>query len=252
MGQNKEELSIPLLSVEDLTVSYGPIVALRNLSFKVTRGEIVTLLGANGAGKSTTLKSIMGLLHNKKGSIYFQGENILNEQTEQIVRRGLSMIPEGRHIFPQLTVVENLRLGAAVRNDREQVNNDFEMVYDLFPILRERRNMMARTLSGGQQQMLVIGRALMSKPALLLLDEPSLGLAPQVVDKIFELLGRLNESGMTMLLVEQYVEGALNLAHRAYVLQTGKIVLSGRADEIKQEKELKRAFLGIGVKGKEN
>jgi branched-chain amino acid transport system ATP-binding protein len=233
-----------LLEVENLQASYGRIVALRDMSFHVNRGEIVALLGANGAGKSTTLNSIMGLVQDTRGKITFNGKNVLGRRTADIVRAGMTLVPEGRRVFPDLTVGENLRLGAASRRDRESVQETYEIVYDLFPILKERNGSNAGTLSGGMQQMLVIGRALMANPKLMLLDEPSLGLAPMIVDRIFELLARLPETGVTMLLVEQSIDNALDLADRAYVLRTGRLVISGTAEEIREQSDLRGAYLG--------
>jgi len=234
-----------LLQIENLQASYGRITALQDISFHVNFGEIVALLGANGAGKSTTLKSIMGLIQDTKGKINFNGENIRGKRTEEIARSGIALVPEGRRVFPDLTVGENLRMGAASRQDREAVSATYDLVYDLFPVLKERHKYDAGTLSGGMQQMLVIGRALMAKPKIILLDEPSLGLAPIIVERIFELLARLPETGVTMLIVEQSIDKALSLANRAYVLRTGQIVVSGTTDEIRKQSDLRAAYLGV-------
>jgi branched-chain amino acid transport system ATP-binding protein len=235
----------PLLEIENLRASYGGIVALHEISFHVQPGEIVALLGANGAGKSSTLKAIMGLMPEAHGAIRFQDQELIGQRTEDIVRGGIAMVPEGRRVFPGLTVAENLRLGAAARRERARVEESYEAVFSLFPVLKERLPFAAGTLSGGMQQMLVIGRALMASPKLLLLDEPSLGLAPQLVDRIFELLARLPETGVTMLLVEQSIDGALGLASRAYVLRSGRLVLSGSSQELMQQSDLRRAYLGM-------
>jgi branched-chain amino acid transport system ATP-binding protein len=237
----------PLLQIENLQASYGGIIALREISFHVGQGEIVALLGANGAGKSSTLRAIMGLMPEAHGTIRFHGEDVLGRKTEDIVRGGIAMVPEGRRVFPGLTVAENLRLGASARRQRSRIEESYETVFSLFPVLKERLPFAAGTLSGGMQQMLVIGRALMASPKLLLLDEPSLGLAPQLVDRIFELLARLPETGVTMLLVEQSIDGALGLASRAYVLRSGRLVLSGTSQELMHRTDLRRAYLGTAT-----
>ena len=236
-----------LLAVEGLLVRYGPIVAVREVSLRVGQGEIVALLGANGAGKSSFLNAVAGLVPAAGGRVRFRGEEIQRLAPERIVKRGLSLTPEGRRVFPRLTVADNLRLGAVPQSDRASVTAARERVFELFPILSERSGQVAGTLSGGQQQMLAIGRSLMAGPELLLLDEPSLGLAPILVDQIFELLARLREQGTTILLVEQNVHRALELADRAYVLAGGGIEREGPAAELRASAEIERAYLGIGV-----
>jgi branched-chain amino acid transport system ATP-binding protein len=233
-----------LLSLSGLDVRYGAIQAVRGLDLEVNEGEIVALLGANGAGKSTTLKAIVGLAPGK-GEIRFAGQAILGRDTEEIVRSGLTMVPEGRRVFPSLTVAENLRLGAATRGDPVATLRLGKEVEALFPILAERAGQAAGTLSGGQQQQLAIGRALMSEPKLLLLDEPSLGLAPQIVDDIFDLILRLKARGLTILLVEQDAIAALDIADRAYVMANGRIIMSGPAAELRASEQVARAYLGI-------
>jgi branched-chain amino acid transport system ATP-binding protein len=240
-------LADELLAVEGLLVRYGPIVAVREVSLRVGQGEIVTLLGANGAGKSSFLNAVAGLVPAAGGRVRFRGEEIQRLAPERIVKRGLSLTPEGRRVFPRLTVADNLRLGAVPQSDRASVTAARERVFELFPVLSERSGQVAGTLSGGQQQMLAIGRSLMAGPKLLLLDEPSLGLAPILVDQIFELLARLREQGTTILLVEQNVHRALELADRAYVLAGGEIEREGPAAELRASAEIERAYLGIGV-----
>jgi len=238
---------VDILSVDDLVVRYGPIVAVQNVSLRVRQGEIVALLGANGAGKSSLLKAVVGLVPAAGGQVRFKGEPIGKLAPEAVVRRGISLTPEGRRVFPRLTVADNLRLGGAVTRDRASYDAAYEHVLSLFPILRERIRQNAGTLSGGQQQMLAIGRSLMARPALLLLDEPSLGLAPIIVDQIFELLQRLREEGTTILLVEQNVHRALEIADRAYVLASGRVESQGAAADLRASAEIERAYLGIGV-----
>jgi branched-chain amino acid transport system ATP-binding protein len=240
-------LADDLLAVEGLLVRYGPIVAVREVSLRVGQGEIVALLGANGAGKSSFLNAVAGLVPSAGGRVRFRGEEIQRLAPERIVKRGLSLTPEGRRVFPRLTVADNLRLGAVPQSDRASVTAARERVFELFPILSERSGQVAGTLSGGQQQMLAIGRSLMAGPKLLLLDEPSLGLAPILVDQIFGLLARLREQGTTILLVEQNVHRALELADRAYVLAGGEIEREGPAAELRASAEIERAYLGIGV-----
>jgi branched-chain amino acid transport system ATP-binding protein len=240
-------LADDLLAVEGLLVRYGPIVAVREVSLRVGQGEIVALLGANGAGKSSFLNAVAGLVPSAGGRVRFRGEEIQRLAPERIVKRGLSLTPEGRRVFPRLTVADNLRVGAVPQSDRASVTAARERVFELFPILSERSGQVAGTLSGGQQQMLAIGRSLMAGPELLLLDEPSLGLAPILVDQIFELLARLREQGTTILLVEQNVHRALELADRAYVLAGGEIEREGPAAELRASAEIERAYLGIGV-----
>lgn len=233
-----------MLKVCDLVVYYGNIKALQGISFDVQEGEIVTLIGANGAGKSTTLRTISGLLQPKSGEISFRGTKLNKVAAHKIVRMGLSHVPEGRQIFSNLTVEENLLMGAFIRNDKAQIKLDVEKVMDRFPRLRERAKQMAGTLSGGEQQMLAMGRGLMSNPPLILLDEPSMGLSPLLVEEIFELIVSINKQGTTVLLVEQNAFMALNIAHRAYVMETGRIVLSGTAEELKASPAVRSAYLG--------
>jgi branched-chain amino acid transport system ATP-binding protein len=236
-----------LLRVDSLVVRYGPIVAVRGVSLRVAEGEIVTLLGANGAGKSSFLGAVAGLVPVASGEVLFRGERIDRLPAERIVRRGLALTPEGRRVFPRLTVADNLRLGSVPQQDRESAEAARRRVFDLFPVLEERQGQAAGTLSGGQQQMLAIGRSLMASPSLLLLDEPSLGLAPILVEQIFSLLARLREEGTTILLVEQNVHRALELADRAYVLVNGEVEREGPAAELRASAEIERAYLGIGV-----
>jgi branched-chain amino acid transport system ATP-binding protein len=236
-----------LLAVERLVVRYGPIVAVREVSFRVGQGEIVALLGANGAGKSSTLNALAGLVPVSAGRVVFDGAEIQRLPPERIVRRGLALTPEGRRVFPRLSVADNLRLGAVPQHDRVAVEEARRRVLELFPPLAQRLDQHAGTLSGGQQQMLAIGRSLMAGPKLLLLDEPSLGLAPILVDQIFDLLARLREQGTTVLLVEQNVHRALELADRAYVLANGVVEREGPAAELRASAEIERAYLGIGV-----
>lgn len=236
----------PLLAVENLAVKYGPIVAVKDISFEIGRGEIVALLGPNGAGKTSTLNAISGLIDSQATSMRFQGVDIRKDRVETRVRKGIALSPEGRQIFGELTVAENLRLGGATRS-RAETEASYENIYDLFPILSERREQYAGTLSGGQQQQLAIGRALMSAPDVLLLDEPSLGLAPRIVDVIFDLIALLRDRGVTILLVEQNVSRTLEIADRGYVLEGGKVVLSGNRDELRSaDADLIGAYLGIG------
>lgn len=233
-----------LLVVKDLKVSYGGIEALKGISFQVEEGEIVTLIGANGAGKSTTLRTIAGLVPAVSGGIEYMGQPILGVDTQKIVERGIVMVPEGRRVFPNLTVLENLRIGAYLRNDEDGIQKDIDYVYSLFPRLKERHWQMAGTLSGGEQQMLAVGRALMAKPKLIMMDEPSLGLAPLVVKSIFEIIGRINEAGVTVLLIEQNANAALRIANRGYVLQTGHVTLTGTGAELLNDENVKQAYLG--------
>ena len=244
---SSQATSEDILSVDDLVVRYGPIVAVQNVSLNVRQGEIVALLGANGAGKSSLLKAVVGLVPIAAGRVTFKGEPINKLTPEAIVRRGISLTPEGRRVFPRLTVADNLRRGGAVTRDRAAYDAAHEHVLNLFPILRERIRQNAGTLSGGQQQMLAIGRSLMARPALLLLDEPSLGLAPIIVDQILELLQRLRAEGTTILLVEQNVHRALEIADRAYVLASGRVESQGDAATLRASAEIERAYLGIGV-----
>ena len=233
----------PILKVDDLCVHYGSIHALKGLSFDVNEGEIVTLIGANGAGKSTTLNAVSGLLRNSSGTVTFLGEDLAHVPPHKIVSRGLALVPEGRRIFLQMTVKENLEMGAFTRGNAT-LQEDLERTYQLFPRLKERLNQVAGTLSGGEQQMLAMGRALMSHPKLLMLDEPSMGLAPILVDQIFEIIQNLHRSGVTILLIEQNAQAALAIANRGYVLETGKLVATGTGKELLASPAIKKAYLG--------
>ena len=232
-----------ILQVSDINVYYGSIHAIKGISFEVNEGEIVTLIGANGAGKSTTLNTISGLLRSRTGSVSFYGENLAKVPPHKIVERGLVMVPEGRRIFTQMTVEENLEMGA-YSQPNATIKASIEEVYDLFPRLKERRTQIGGTLSGGEQQMLAMGRALMAKPKLIMLDEPSMGLAPILVDHIFDIVRSLHANGATILLVEQNAQAALSVADRAYVLETGKVVMSGSGKELLASPEIKKAYLG--------
>ena len=232
----------PILKVSGINVYYGAIHAIKDVSFEVNPGEIVTLIGANGAGKSTTLQTISGLLHSRTGSIEFLGESLMGVPAHKIVSRGLAQVPEGRRVFLQMTVEENLEMGAYTRSGG--IGADLEKVYTYFPRLMERRRQIAGTLSGGEQQMLAMGRALMSRPRLLMLDEPSMGLAPILVEQICEIIQTLHRAGTTILLVEQNAQAALNIADRGYVLETGRVVTSGTGAELLASPEIKRAYLG--------
>lgn len=234
-----------LLEIHDIHAYYGNIHALKGISLEVEKGEIVTLIGANGAGKTTTLRSISGLLHPRDGSIFLEGEDLRQYKAHELVRRGVAMVPEGRGVFARLTVMENLEMGAYHRSDRANIKKEMEHVYELFPRLRERRNQVAGTLSGGEQQMLATGRALMSRPTLLLMDEPSMGLAPILVETIFEIIEEINAAGTTILLVEQNAHMALQIADRGYVMQTGQIVLSDSAAALQANEMVQKAYLGI-------
>ena len=233
----------PILKVSDINVYYGAIHAIKGVSFEVNPGEVVTLIGANGAGKSTTLQTVSGLLHSRTGSIEFLGENLMGVPAHKVVAKGLAQVPEGRRVFLQMTVEENLEMGAYTRSGGD-IDADLEKVYAYFPRLMERRRQIAGTLSGGEQQMLAMGRALMSRPKLLMLDEPSMGLAPILVEQIFKIIQTLHEAGTTILLVEQNAQAALSIADRGYVLETGKIVTSGTGQELLASPEIKRAYLG--------
>jgi len=234
-----------MLEVQDIHVHYGAIHALKGVSLKVEEGSIVTLIGANGAGKSTTLRALSGLLRTSSGSVKFLGESVSDEGSHKIVGKGLCHCPEGRRVFPRLTVKENLELGAYLRNDKDAIKKDLDEVFDLFPRLKERIKQAAGTLSGGEQQMLAIGRSFMSRPRLLMLDEPSLGIAPILVQEIFKTIKAINEGRkMTILLVEQNANLALKIAHYAYVLETGKVSLHGKAAELAQDERVKAAYLG--------
>jgi branched-chain amino acid transport system ATP-binding protein len=243
-----QEAAPRLLDVAGLTVAYGAVVAVRDVSLSVARGEIVAALGPNGAGKSTLLRTIAGALKPQRGTISFDGRPLHGLTPEAVVRRGVALVPEGRHVFPNLTVQENLAIGGIARTDRDELQADAERWFERFPILGERSGQLAGTLSGGEQQQLVIARALMSRPHMLLLDEPSLGLAPIFVDRIFELIQELRSDGVTVLLVEQNVHRALDVADRAYVLSVGSVVASGSADTL-VEGELERSYLGISEAG---
>jgi branched-chain amino acid transport system ATP-binding protein len=234
-----------LLEVQDIHAYYGNIHALNGISLTVEEGEIVTLIGANGAGKTTTLRAISGLLPPRSGSITYEGEDLSQYKAHEIVYKNISMVPEGRGIFARLTVSENLDMGAFSRNDSEEIEEDRERVFKLFPRLEERLNQVAGTLSGGEQQMLATGRALMTRPKLLLMDEPSMGLAPVLVESIFETIEEINQEGTTILLVEQNAQIALSVANRGYVLQTGEIVLDDTAADLRQNEMVQKAYLGI-------
>ena len=233
----------PILKVSDINVYYGAIHAIKGVSFEVNPGEVVTLIGANGAGKSTTLQTVSGLLHSRTGSIEFLGENLMGVPAHKVVAKGLAQVPEGRRVFLQMTVEGNLEMGAYTRSGGD-IDADLEKVYAYFPRLMERRRQIAGTLSGGEQQMLAMGRALMSRPKLLMLDEPSMGLAPILVEQIFKIIQTLHEAGTTILLVEQNAQAALSIADRGYVLETGKIVTSGTGTELLASPEIKKAYLG--------
>lgn len=232
-----------MLTIQNLNVHYGMIQAVHDVSFHVEQGEIVSLIGANGAGKTTILRTISGLIRPSKGSVTFEGKPIEKEAPQKIVASGLSQVPEGRHVFPGLTVQENLEMGAFLRKD-SGVKADYEQVYQKFPVLKERLSQDAATLSGGEQQMLAMGRALMSKPGLLLLDEPSMGLAPIFIKEIFSIIQEIKEQGTTVLLIEQNAKMALSIADRGYVLETGKIVLEGTGQELLASDEVRKAYLG--------
>ncbi len=232
-----------MLKVENLHVYYGGIHALKGISFEVPHGKIVTLIGANGAGKTTTLRAICGLV-DAEGSIQFDGEEILGKSTHEIVQMGIAMVPEGRRVFPNLTVMENLKMGAYARTDEEGVERDLQWVFELFPRLKERVWQKAGTLSGGEQQMLALGRAIMSKPRLLMMDEPSLGLAPLLVKEVFEVIKQINEEGRTILLIEQNARAALKIAHYGYVLETGRIVMEGPGIDLLNDDRVRKAYLG--------
>ena len=239
-----------LLEVKDLVVSYGGIEALKGISFSVDEGQIVTLIGANGAGKSTTLRAITGIVPVKSGTILYNGEDISGMDTQKVVERGIALVPEGRRVFANLTVLENLKIGAYLRKDTAQIQKDIEYIYKLFPRLEERSWQLAGTLSGGEQQMLAVGRAMMTRPRLIMMDEPSLGLAPLVVKDIFGIISRLSADGITILLIEQNANAALHAAHYGYVLETGMMTLSGTGEELLSSKSIQEAYLGRGKKAK--
>ncbi|MGW0751665.1 ABC transporter ATP-binding protein [Streptomyces sp. NPDC002587] len=233
-----------MLKVEDLKVAYGKIEAVKGISFEVNEGEIVCLVGTNGAGKTTTLRTLSGLLKPSSGSITFDGQPLASVPAHKIVSLGLAHSPEGRHIFPRLTIAENLQLGAFLRTDKDGIEKDIQRAYEMFPILGERRKQAAGTLSGGEQQMLAMGRALMSQPKLLMLDEPSMGLSPLMMQKIMATIAELKASGMTILLVEQNAQAALSLADQAHVMEIGKIVLSGTGQDLLHNEDVRKAYLG--------
>lgn len=233
-----------MLKIDNINVYYGAIHALKGISIEVNEGEIVTLIGANGAGKSTTLRTISGLLKPKSGDITFEGQSIAGMAAHHIVKKGISQVPEGRRVFAHMSVLENLELGAYVRTDAKGIKEDMDKVFTRFPRLAERRSQLAGTLSGGEQQMLAMGRAMMSRPRIMLLDEPSMGLAPLLVKEIFSIIKDINESGTTVLLVEQNANMALSIAHKAYVLETGRITLAGTASELAASEEVRKAYLG--------
>ena len=231
-----------MLEIKGLTINYGGIEAVRDISFTVPEGQIVTLVGANGAGKSSTLRGIIGLVKAKAGSITFDGKELMGASTDEIVKNGITLVPEGRHVFPDQTVLENLKIGAYLR--KGNLDADLENVYEIFPRLKERSWQAAGTLSGGEQQMLAVGRALMANPKLIMMDEPSLGLAPIVVNEIFEIIKRVNEQGTTVLLVEQNANMALHIADKVYVIENGKITIEGTGKELLKDERVKKAYLG--------
>ena len=233
-----------MLEVKDLEVYYGVIQAIKGISFEVNKGEVIALIGANGAGKTTTLHTITGLISPKKGHVIFEGKDITKVPAHKIVSMGMAHVPEGRRVFAELSVYENLRMGAYTRKDKSEIEESLANLYKRFPRLEERKNQMAGTLSGGEQQMLAMGRALMSKPKIILMDEPSMGLSPILVNEIFDIIRAVSESGTTVLLVEQNAKKALAIADRAYVLETGKIVLEGNAKDLLEDDSIKKAYLG--------
>ena len=233
-----------MLKVKDLSVYYGVIQATKEINFEVQEGEIVSLIGANGAGKSTVLKAISGLHRPKSGEIFFKDRPIQKDSTRKIVQLGISQVPEGRHVFKGMTVMENLEMGAFLRKDKGEIQKDLKMVFDRFPVLEERKKQDTATLSGGEQQMVAMGRALMSRPKLLLLDEPSMGLAPLFIKEIFSIIQMINKQGTTVLLIEQNAKVALEIAHRGYVLETGKVVQTGTGKELLASDEVQKAYLG--------
>lgn len=233
-----------MLKIDNLVVAYGGIEALKGISFEVEEGKIVTLVGANGAGKSTTLRSIIGLTKPKSGTITYNGKNLLDIKTQNIVKEGITLVPEGRRVFSNMTVLENLKIGAFFRKEDKSIKDDLEWVFSLFPILKDRSWQLAGTLSGGEQQMLAVGRALMSRPRLLMMDEPSLGLAPLIVKEIFNIIKDIRKMGVTILLIEQNANAALHIADVGYVLETGTIALSGNGKELLANDQIKKAYLG--------
>ncbi len=237
-----------MLKIDNLVVSYGGIEALKGISLEVESGKIVTLVGANGAGKSTTLRSIVGLVRPKSGAISYKGKNLLSEKTQDIVRNGITLVPEGRRVFPNLTVLENLKIGAFSRTNTKDISKDLDWIHSMFPILKDRSWQLAGTLSGGEQQMLAVGRALMSRPKLLMMDEPSLGLAPLIVKEIFEIIKEIHRQGVTILLIEQNANAALHIADIGYVMETGQITLKGSGKELLDNEDVKSAYLGKKTK----
>jgi branched-chain amino acid transport system ATP-binding protein len=233
-----------MLEIKDLEVYYGMIQAIKGISFQVNEGEVIALIGANGAGKTTTLHTISGLITPKKGTVLFEGKDITKVPAHKIVAAGMAHVPEGRRVFASLTVLQNLRMGAYTRNDKNEIEETLQMVYERFPRLEERKNQPAGTLSGGEQQMLAMGRALMSKPRIILMDEPSMGLSPIFVNEIFDIIKQVSASGTTVLLVEQNAKKALSIADRGYVLETGRIVLEGNAQDLLNNESVKKAYLG--------
>lgn len=233
-----------MLQVKDLSISYGAIQAVRHVDFEVKKGEIVTLIGANGAGKSTILKTILGIVKPQSGSIEYQDESLIGKKAPQIVAAGISQVPEGRHVFPAMTVMENLQLGSYLQKDRSQIEARLQEIYQMFPILKERQHQDAATLSGGEQQMLVMARAMMAHPDLLLLDEPSMGLAPIYIQKVFDIIQKINAQGTTILLIEQNAHQALSIADRGYVIASGEIQLTGSGEKLLNDPQVKRAYLG--------
>lgn len=233
-----------MLQVKDLSISYGAIQAVRHVDFEVKKGEIVTLIGANGAGKSTILKTISGIVKPQSGSIEYQDESLIGKKAPQIVAAGISQVPEGRHVFPAMTVMENLQLGSYLQKNRDQIDQRLQEIFEMFPILKERQHQDAATLSGGEQQMLVMARAMMAGPKLLLLDEPSMGLAPIYIQKVFEIIQKINAQGTTILLIEQNAHQALAIADRGYVIASGEIQLTGSGEKLLNDPQVKRAYLG--------
>lgn len=233
-----------MLQVKDLSISYGAIQAVRHVDFEVKKGEIVTLIGANGAGKSTILKTISGIVNPQSGSIEYQDESLIGKKAPQIVAAGISQVPEGRHVFPVMTVMENLQLGSYLQKNRDQIDQRLQEIFEMFPILKERQHQDAATLSGGEQQMLVMARAMMANPELLLLDEPSMGLAPIYIQKVFDIIQKINAQGTTILLIEQNAHQALSIADRGYVIASGEIQLSGSGQTLLNDPKVKRAYLG--------
>ncbi|MCM1100490.1 MAG: ABC transporter ATP-binding protein [Clostridium sp.] len=233
-----------MLEIKDIQVYYGMIQAIKGVSFHVDEGEVVALIGANGAGKTTILHTISGLLAPKAGSVYFEGRDITKVPGHKIVSMGMAHVPEGRRVFAQLTVLQNLKMGAYTRKDKEEIGHTLQNVFERFPRLEERQNQPAGTLSGGEQQMLAMGRALMSRPKIILMDEPSMGLSPIFVNEIFDIIGEVSRNGTTVLLVEQNAKKALSIANRAYVLETGRIVLEGKAEDLLKDDSIKKAYLG--------